>query len=924
MGARLEALLRRLSLLRKRRELDRELAEELQSHLEMQAAAERAAGASEHEARRAARLRLGNPDRLREESRALFGFPRLEALARDMALAARRLRHAPGFTLAAVLTLALGIGANAALFALVDAVVLRPLPYPLPDRLVSVREQRGGENSSIAPANIADYRVPALESLAAWHAIEMDVSGGGRPETLFGQAVGADFFAVLGTGPVLGRAFLPEEDLEGGAKVVILSDGLWRSRFGGDAAIVGTSIRLDRQPYQVVGVLPPGFVTPGAMGGPREAAVLVPAAFPAELLANRGDHETNLVARLRPDASLAEAQAQLRAVSERLAHDFPDTNRDFRAEALALDRDVTRDVRGSLLLLLGAVAAVLAIACLNVANLQLVRALGRHRELAVCGALGAPRGRLVSGLLIESLLVAGLGGLAGLGLASVLLYGLKALAPAGTPRLATAQLDARVLAVALVATVATGLLFGLAPALAATRTRAAALLQVGTRQSSSRAVLRWRGALVSGQVALALALLVSAALLVRSMARLGSVALGFETQNVVAARVKLPQEAYPDATRRLAFFEELERRLAARPGVEAVAFVNTLPLRGGWGTGIEVEGRPTGRRGGDDVDAQAVSRGYFRTLGIPLLRGRSFEETDREGAPYVALVNEAFEHLFADGGSVIGKRFRRGPKAPWITVVGEVASLRRDGLDAEAHAADLPASRADRRLSGAARRRRAPGQRRGRRAREPAARRGRGARPGAADLARDGPRRGSRARSLLAPLRARPPRRLRPHGARAHARRHLRRRGLLGGPAHPRARRARRARRRARAHPGARRPRRARARSCWVWPWGSRSPSSRRARSEGCCSRSRPPTPPPSPPCRRCSSLRPPWRSSARRCAPRASIRSRRCAGNSARGSGLEFAHLLRLSRPDSAIQTNRCSDSRPDPEKAAAAFARG
>ncbi|MFI4945316.1 MAG: permease prefix domain 1-containing protein, partial [Burkholderiales bacterium] len=199
MGIRLEALLRRLSLLRKRRELDRDLEEELRSHLEMETAAARAAGASQDEARRAARLRLGNPDRLREESRALFGFPRLEALARDTALAARRLRHAPGFTLAAVLTLALGIGANAALYALVDAVVLRPLPYPQPDRLVSVREQRGGENSSIAPANIADYRVPALESIAAWHAIEMDVSGGGRPETLFGQAVGADFFAVLGT-----------------------------------------------------------------------------------------------------------------------------------------------------------------------------------------------------------------------------------------------------------------------------------------------------------------------------------------------------------------------------------------------------------------------------------------------------------------------------------------------------------------------------------------------------------------------------------------------------------------------------------------------------------------------------------------------------------------------------------------------------
>jgi putative ABC transport system permease protein len=680
----LAALLRRLSLLGQRARLDRELDEELQSHLQMEADRARAQGASEDEARRSARLRLGNPDRLREDSRALFGFPRLEALARDTALAARRLRHSPGFTLAAVLTLALGIGANAALFALVDAVVLRPLPYPEPERLVAVREQRGGgERSSVAPANIADYRVPAIESLSAWHSVEMDVSGSGRPETLFGQAVSADFFAVLGTGPVLGRAFLPEEDREGGAKVVILSDGLWRSRFGGDPAIVGTTIRLDRQPYQVIGVLPPGFVTPGAMGGPREVSVLVPAQFPAELLANRGDHETDLVARLRPGASVAEADAQLRTVSERLAREFPDTNREFVAAAIALDRDVTREVRESLLLLLGAVAAVLAIACLNVANLQLVRALGRHRELAVCGALGAPRARLVSGLLIESLLVALLGGGAGLGLASVLLAGLKALAPAGTPRLASAALDARVLAVALVATVATGLVFGLAPALAATRMRTAALLQVGARQHSSRAVLRWRGALVSGQVALALALLVAAGLLVRSMSRLGSVAVGFETQNVVAARVALPRAAYPDAARRLAFYEELERRLAARPGVEAVAFASRLPLRGGWGTGIQVEGFSADPRHSDDVDAQAVSRGYFRTLGIPLLRGRGFEAGDREGAPCVGLVNEDYSRLFGGGKSVIGTRFRRGSQAPWVTIVGEVASLRRDGLDAE-------------------------------------------------------------------------------------------------------------------------------------------------------------------------------------------------------------------------------------------------
>ena len=355
MGVRLEALLRRLSLLRKRRELDRELDEELQSHLEMEAAAARASGASDEQAQRTARLRLGNPARLREDSRALFGFPRLESLVRDASLAARRLRRSPGFTLAATATLAIAIGANAALFALVDAVLLKPLPYPDAERLVAIVEHGGGGRSSIAPANIADYRVGALESLAAWHFTEMDLSEGGRPETLFAHAVGHDFFAVLGTGPVLGRAFLPEEDREGGAKVVILSDGLWRSRFGADPAVVGRAIRLDRLAYEVIGVLPPSFAPPAGMAG-RPVSLFVPAAFPAELLANRGDHETNLVARLRRGTSLAEARAEIGAVSERLARDFPDTNREVRAEVVPLERDLTRDVRGSLLLLWACVA----------------------------------------------------------------------------------------------------------------------------------------------------------------------------------------------------------------------------------------------------------------------------------------------------------------------------------------------------------------------------------------------------------------------------------------------------------------------------------------------------------------------------------------------------------------------------------------
>ncbi|MFI4945877.1 MAG: ABC transporter permease, partial [Burkholderiales bacterium] len=248
---RIPAILTRLRLLLRREQLDRELDDELRFHMEMDAARAREDGASEDEARRAARLRLGNPDRLREESRALFGFPSLETLTRDAQLAMRRLRRAPGFTLAAVATLALAIGANTALFALVDAVVLRPFPYPEPERLVALVEHAHGSRSAVAPGNIADYRVPAFESLAAWHFNEKDLSDGGRPETLFAHEVTHDFFAVLGTGPMLGRAFLPEEDREGGPAVVIITDGLWRARFAGDPAIVGRSIRLDRIPHQV-------------------------------------------------------------------------------------------------------------------------------------------------------------------------------------------------------------------------------------------------------------------------------------------------------------------------------------------------------------------------------------------------------------------------------------------------------------------------------------------------------------------------------------------------------------------------------------------------------------------------------------------------------------------------------------------------
>lgn len=683
-GGGLAGLWRRLGLAPRRARLECEIDEELRFHLEMSAQAAREVGVSEDSALRAARLRLGNPDRLREETRAAVGFPHAEALWRDLALAARRLRRAPGFTLAATLTLALGIGANAALFALVDAVLLRPLPYPEPERIVSIWETEDGDRGTLAPANVADYRVPAFDALSPWASRDMDLSGAGPAEALSGEAVGADFFGVLGSGPTLGRAFLPEDLREGGERVVILADTLWRSRFAGDPGVLGRSIRLDREPHRVVGVLPPGFVTPGGLGSARPVSFLVPLVFPAALLANRGDHEVKAVARLRRGAAEDDARVQLAAVSRRLAAEFPATNRTVRAEAARLDADVTRHVRGSLLLMLAAVGALLAIACLNVANLQFVRALGRQRELAISAALGAARGRLVAGLLVESLLLAGLGGVAGAALARVLVAALKALAPATTPRLAEAALDARVLGVGLLATLATGVLFGLLPAWHASRVRPAALLRTGERHLASRAVLRWRSALLTTEVALALVLLVGAALLVRSVARIQAVDVGFETRHVIAAQVKLPDSLYPDAGQRLRVFEELERRLSALPGIEAVAFANRLPLRGGWSTGVETEATAAqGRAQFQDTDAQAVSPGYFKTLGIALLRGRGIEAGDREGAPYAAVVNEEFARRFFPGGEVLGRRFRRGPGTPWITAVGVVASLRREGSSGE-------------------------------------------------------------------------------------------------------------------------------------------------------------------------------------------------------------------------------------------------
>ncbi len=663
---------------------DDDAAEELRLHLEAMLDANRRAGMSDDEARRDARLRFGNPRALQEEIHDLRRAWLLDLVA-DVRHAARRLCRAPGFSAAALLTLALGLGVNTALFAVLDAVLLRPLPYPQPERLVALAESsvdEPGLGGAVAPANMADYRVPALAGLAAHASQAMDLTGSGPPEALAGQFVGADYFEVLGAQPALGRRFLDAENEPGASHVVILGDGLWRRRFGADPRILERSIRLDGESYRVVGVMGADFQAPAEIGAPRPIEFHVPAALPRELLQNRGDHEVDVVARLAAGATLAEARAQLTAVSERLAKAYPDTNGPVRVRLTPLLEDRVGSLRRSLLLLLGAVAVVLLIACVNLANLMLVRALGRAREIAVRVALGAGRLRVLREGLAEAFLLSLAGGVLGVALAQATLRGLQALAPEGTPRLAEVALDVRVLAFAFALACLSMGAAAVLPGLLVSRVRPHESLRGAERSLVAAPTLRWGQALLVAEVALALVLLVGGGLLLRSFAQLHAVEVGFETERVLAQRISLPESRYPDAEHRLAFFEELERRVAGLPGVEAVAFANRFPLRGGWSTGMLLDSSRQGER--FEADAQAVSLRYFETLGIPLVRGRGLLDSDRRGQPGVAIVNQLFARQAYPGQDAIGHRFRRDPEMPWIEIVGIVADLRRDGKEHDA------------------------------------------------------------------------------------------------------------------------------------------------------------------------------------------------------------------------------------------------
>ncbi len=692
--------LRLRSLLRRGR-VESELNEELQYHLDRLVEAHVARGLSPKEARLAALRAMDGLEQRKEECRDARRVRLVEETVADIRYGLRTLRRDARFTLVAVLTLALGVGLNTAVFSIVRAVMLRPLPYPDAGRLVSLWEENSGgmpdrlstsgsavggaaasSRITVAPANLADYRnrTTAFAGLAGYAITPANLIGNGSPERLWGESVTANFFHVLGVTPAHGRDLLADDDRENATPVVVLTHEAWQRRFGGDPKALGRAIDLDDRLYQVVGILPPGFQSPSQFGLAERLEFYVPAAYPKDLLANHADHEIRVVGRLKPGVTIVAAQAQLDVIAAALAAQFPDSNRSIRAAIASLGDDVVRNVRTSLLVLLGAVGLIVLITCVNVSNLTLVRASSRSRETSVRFALGASRGRVVRQFLTESLLLSVAGCAAGVLLGNATMRLLVLAAPPHIPRLDGVAIDWQVFTVSAVIAIISATVFGALPAWHASRTRPAESLKGTGRVPGTPSHVRWRAALTVVEVSISLVLLVGAGLFLKSFVTVVGMDLGFHTRNVLAANITLPEPRYHTPSDRLRFFEQLEERVKVLPGVESVTFANRMPMRGGWSSGVLLEtSGPTFQ----DSDFQAVSPGYFSTLGITLLRGRLLGAADGGAQLPVAVVNQAFARRFFPGQDPVGRRLRRSPQAPWITIVGIVNDIRRSGKTGE-------------------------------------------------------------------------------------------------------------------------------------------------------------------------------------------------------------------------------------------------
>lgn len=613
-------------------------------------------------------------------------------LLADICAAARSLRRTPAFTLAAVLTLALGVGATAGIFSVAHAVVFKPLPYADPARRVMIWSQwKGWDKTWVSEAELFDYRSKCrtLAAVAAWDSGQINVTGSGEPVRVGIGHVTANTFRTLGVNPALGRGFSEQEDQPGRNSVVVLSRGLWERLYGGDARVIGRSISLDGIPHTVVGVMPRDFHLPTDFteDAAQPTELWVPLAInPSEI--ERGSHGLYAAALLVPNATATQATAELRSLGAALTKEglYP-ADMQFRAFAIPLEEEILGRVRPAFLLLLGAVGFLLLIACANVASLMLARAESRHRDVAVRAALGASRGRLVRYVLTESLVLATAGASVGLGLAWAASRAAAAAGPINVPRVGAVSLDASVLAFTALLALATTVAFGIAPVLGALRVAPAESLgHQGTRTTAGGPGRRVRSLLVVAEMTLAVVMVIGAGLMVRSLQALHRIDLGFNPENVLTARLWLPASSYPTPEKVVAFYEAFLARVRALPGVKSAGLVRSLPLGGTIGDwGLDIEGQATTAHNRPKGDWQVATDGAFEALGERLVRGRFLDARDATDALQVAVINETMARTYWPQQDPIGHRIRLGrgrTDRPWVTVVGVVGDERHNGITA--------------------------------------------------------------------------------------------------------------------------------------------------------------------------------------------------------------------------------------------------
>jgi len=666
------------------RGVDHEFDEEVQAHLDLLTARFMNQGMTADEAKYAARRQFGGIARLKEDRRERLGISQFEVLFQDLRSGMRLFAKNPGFSAAAVLTMALGIGANVAIYSVAHSTLMRPLPWKDPGKIVlmwGITPQGYGWRGRIgfSAPNFFDFkeRNRVFESIATFERAGFTLTGVADPHQLQAGRITADFFKVLGIQPILGRTFLPEEEQDGQNHVALLSYKMWQRQYRADRNIVGQTIRLDEVPYTVAGVLPDlDFSIPDYI---RPRDLWVPATLPREN-ARRTHFYLNVIARIKPESTLRGAQQDVDTITARLAREYPKAMAGLRMKLITLHDQMVEDIRPLLLILFGAVGFVLLIACANVANLQLARSSTRRKEMAVRTALGASRGRIARQLLTESMLLALAGGAVGVAFAS---WGIDLLAKLGSAGVlhenSAIAVDSNVFMYSLVLSLITGIAFGLAPA-----------LQFSTPGSLREGGgSRLRGLLTISEVAFSVVLLIGAALLTRSFVSLLQVKPGYEIKNILTLRISLPRYAYRDSAKKITFYKEAMERIRTLPGVKSAGAINDLPLThdadsDGFSIEHHAPANPSDER--PSAHDRMATPGYFSVMGIPLLAGRALSEGDTSTAPAVVLINQSLARRFFPNEDPIGKRLKFGPPAsslPWATIVGVVGDIRDTALDTQ-------------------------------------------------------------------------------------------------------------------------------------------------------------------------------------------------------------------------------------------------